>query len=311
MEIFWELDRIPPEFGPTAVTLGNFDGVHRGHREVLGELAQLARRRSLRSLAVTFDPHPRSVHQPDSPVELITGLTDRLARMAETGIDAVLVQHYTLDFAEQSAEEFVLDYLMGGLGAQLIAVGHDVRFGKDNSGSLETLLTLGRSAGFEVVTIDDVGVRCRYSSTAVRSHLGRGDVAAAADMLGTAHTVRGTVVHGDARGREMGFPTANLGGTMEGLIPADGVYAGWAAFDADPERFPAAISIGTNPTFHGDERRVEAHLIDVEFGSLNAYDSTMTLEFIGRIRGQETYAGMDELIAQMHLDVDRARAVLG
>lgn len=311
MEVFWELDRIPAEFGPTAVTLGNFDGVHRGHRAVLGDLAELARRRSLRSVAVTFDPHPQTVHRPDTPAELIGALTDRLARMSETGIDAVLVQKYTLDFAAQTPEEFVRDYLVEGLGARLVAVGQDVRFGRDNAGSIDTLHTLARTYGFEVVTIDDVGEHGRYSSTEVRRLLREGEVRAAGEMLGSPHTVNGTVVHGDARGREMGFPTANLSPDSAGLVPADGVYAGWAFFDADPERYPAAISIGTNPTFDGAERRVEAHIVDVAFPDLDVYGSGMTLEFIERIRGQVTFDGMDALIAQMHRDIDDVRAVLG
>lgn len=311
MEVFWELDRIPPEFGATAVTLGNFDGVHRGHRAVLGELAELARERSLKSLAVTFDPHPRTVHQPDTPAALIGGLPDRLTRMAETGIDAVLVQHYTLEFAAQTPEQFVCDYLIAGLHARLVAVGQDVRFGRDNSGSIDTLRELATTHDFEVVTIDDVGSHGRFSSTAVRRFLAEGDVEGAAEMLGTPHTVSGTVVHGDSRGREMGFPTANLAPELEGMVPADGVYAGWATFDAEPERYPAAISVGSNPTFDGQMRRVEAHVVDVEFPDLDVYGSGMTLEFVSRIRGQVTYDGMDALIAQMHRDVTDVRAVLG
>ncbi|WP_101651727.1 bifunctional riboflavin kinase/FAD synthetase [Brevibacterium ihuae] len=311
MEVFWELDRIPEEFGPTAVTLGNFDGVHRGHRAVLGELATLARARALTSLAVTFDPHPQTVHRPDTPAALIGALTDRLARMSETGVDAVLVQRYSLDFASRTPEEFVRDYLVGGLGARLVAVGRDVRFGRDNAGSIDTLRELSLTYGFEVVVIDDVGTDGRFSSTEVRRLLRAGDVRAAGDMLGSPHIVSGTVVHGDARGREMGFPTANLSPDATGLVPADGVYAGWAFFDADPERYPAAISIGTNPTFDGAERRVEAHIVDVAFPDLDVYGSGMTLEFVDRIRGQVTFDGMDALIAQMHRDIDDVRAVLG
>ncbi|WP_243743492.1 bifunctional riboflavin kinase/FAD synthetase [Brevibacterium luteolum] len=314
MEVLWDIDQIPPDFGHTAVTLGNFDGVHRGHQAVLGQLAELARARGLRSLAITFDPHPRSVHAPDSAPEQITGLTERLARMSETGIDAVLVQRYSLDFADQTAEDFVNDYLVGRLRAKLVAVGRDVRFGRGNHGTIETLKRLGADNGLEIVTIDDVGhapdTTGRDSSTLVRELLAEGRVDAAAEVLGSPHTVAGTVVHGDARGRELGFPTANLGEDSEGMVPADGVYAGIAHFDSDPEGYPAAISVGTNPTFDGVSRRVEAYVLDKEFADFDVYGSTMSLEFVKLIRGQITFEGMDELIAQMHEDVSEVRSVL-
>ncbi|MFB9777148.1 bifunctional riboflavin kinase/FAD synthetase [Brevibacterium otitidis] len=314
MEVLWDIDQIPPDFGHTAVTLGNFDGVHRGHQAVLGQLASLARERGLRSLAITFDPHPRSVHTPDAAPEQITGLTERLARMSETGIDAVLVQRYTLEFAAQTAEEFVAEYFVRRLRAKLIAVGRDVRFGRGNHGTIDTLEELGAAHGLEIVAIEDVGhapgSSGRDSSTLVRELLSAGRVDEAAAVLGAPHTVAGTVVHGDARGRELGFPTANLGADTEGMVPADGVYAGIAHFGSDPEGYPAAISVGTNPTFSGSSRRVEAYVLDKEFADFDVYGEEMTLEFIKLIRGQITFDGMDDLVDRMHEDVSEVRTVL-
>lgn len=310
VDIFRTPEDIPPDYGRTAVTLGNFDGVHRGHAVVLRSLCDAARQRGLVSLAVTFDPHPRLVHQTDSPVEMICGLEQRLGRIEAAGVDAVLVQHYTLEFAEQTAEQFVLDYLVGRLRAQLIVVGADVRFGRGNSGDLAALQALGRTHGFDVEVIDEVGEGDRYSSSAIRRLLEAGDVRAAAEQLGYDHTLTGTVVHGEKRGREMGFPTANLALDAEGLVPADGVYAGWMTFPARGLRLPTAISVGTNPTFRGSVRTVEGHAIDVAFKDLDVYGDTMEVSFVERIRGQVAFRGMEPLIAQMHDDVDRVRAVL-
>lgn len=310
MDIFRTPEDMPQDYDRTAVTLGNFDGVHRGHTVVLDALRDSARQRDLASLVVTFDPHPRLVHQTDSPVEMICGLQQRLGRIADTGVDAVLVQHYTLEFAQQTAEDFVLDYLVRRLRARLVVVGADVRFGRDNSGDLAALQRLGRAHGFDVEVIDEVGEGARYSSSAIRRLLESGDVRAAAQQLGYDHTLTGTVVHGEKRGREMGFPTANLALDAEGLVPADGVYAGWMTFPARGLRLPTAISVGTNPTFQGAVRTVEGHALDVAFEDLDVYGDTMEVSFVERIRGQVAFRGMEPLIAQMHEDVDRVRAVL-
>lgn len=330
MHLWTDLSQVPPGFGPSVVTIGNFDGVHRGHAQVLGRIVDLARRRDARAVAVTFHPHPAVVHRPQSAPELITGIADRVELLEETGLDAVLLVEYTLDFARQTPEEFVRTYLVDGLRAGTVVVGHDVRFGRDNAGTLETMVELGQRFGFEVVAIDDVGQRqgvpvteetdpadqhARWSSTGVRALLAAGDVREAARILGRYHRVRGTVVHGDARGRELGFPTANLG-HVSGMVPADGVYAGWLdrpqLADADPEhadvRLPAAISIGTNPTFDGVERRVEAYVLDR--ADLDLYDEDVVLELVDRLRPTLRFDGIEPLVAQMHGDVAQARELL-
>jgi riboflavin kinase/FMN adenylyltransferase len=323
VQVFTDLSQVPGGFGPSVVTIGNFDGVHRGHQAVLGRIVELARADGHVAVAVTFDPHPSLVHRPDTAPELLTGMRDRLELLDAIGLDAVLVVEYTPDFAAQTPEEFVTRWLVEGLGARTVVVGHDVRFGKDNSGTLATMVELGGTHGFEVVAIDDVGgsvpasdgERQRWSSSAVRALLAEGDVAQAAEVLGRPHRVRGTVVHGDARGRELGFPTANLGG-IAGMVPADGVYAGrlvrpelLATDPGHPDtRMPAAISIGTNPTFDGVERRVEAYVLDRD--DLDLYDEEVVLELVERLRPTQRFDGIEPLVAQMHDDVARAREIL-
>lgn len=294
-----------------AVTIGNFDGVHRGHRLVLGELVATAKRLAVPAVVLTFDPHPAAVHSPEHAPKLIMGLDEKLDKIAETGVDAVLVQHYTLDFAQASPEEFIRDYLAGHMHASAVVVGSDVRFGRENSGDLNTLRTYGGECGIDtVIGLDDLGDDGgRYSSTEVRSLIDAGDVTAAAHILGEPHSVTGTVVHGNARGRELGFPTANLG-LVDGMIPADGVYAGWTRFNGG-ERLPTAISVGSNPTFYGDDRRVEAHIIGVDFADLDVYGDEAEVEFTHRIRGQVVFNGLDQLIEQIALDVRDICAALG
>ena len=209
MHLWTDLSQVPPGFGPSVVTIGNFDGVHRGHAQVLGRIVDLARERDARAVAVTFHPHPSAVHRPQSAPELITGIADRVELLAATGLDAVLLVEYTLEFARQTPEEFVRAYLVDGLHAGAVVVGHDVRFGRDNAGTMETMVALGARYGFDVVAIDDVGQhqgvpvtdeetpgdsQVRWSSTGVRALLAAGDVREAARILGRAHRVRGTVV---------------------------------------------------------------------------------------------------------------------
>jgi riboflavin kinase/FMN adenylyltransferase len=312
-----------PGHTSSVVTIGNFDGVHRGHQAVLGRVVSLARADGRAAVAVTFDPHPAQVHRPADAPELLTGLTDRLALMAATGLDGVLVLPYTLELAAFTPDEFVMRYLVDALHARTVVVGHDVRFGKGNSGNLATMVELGGTHGFEVVAVDDIGVSrlrtpggsARWSSSAARLLLAEGDVAGAADILGRPHRLRGVVVHGDARGRQLGFPTANLG-RISGMVPADGVYAGRLlrpalAGDhpdhADSE-LPAAVSVGTNPTFDGVDRRVEAYVLDRD--DLDLYDEEVVVELVDRLRPTLKFDGVDALVRQMHDDVDRARELL-
>lgn len=333
MQVWRELSEVPADFGPSVVTIGNFDGVHRGHVGVLRRMCADAASVGAQAVAVTFSPHPQQVHRPDTAPPLLTGDADRLELLEQTGLDAVLLLEYTLEFARQTPEEFVQRYLVDVLHACTVVVGRDVRFGWNNSGDLSTMVALGREHGFEVEVIDDVTpaasadpgsaedrvadpLRRRWSSTWVRELLEAGDVVQAARVLGRPHRLRGMVVHGDARGRDLGFPTANLGPDATGMVPADGVYAGWlrrtSAKTGDPgsadDVLPAAVSIGTNPTFDGVERRVEAYVLDRT--DLDLYDEVVVLELVERLRPTLRFDSIDDLVERMHEDVARVRGIL-
>lgn len=324
------LDQVPADFGPTVVTIGNFDGVHRGHRAVLERLVQATHADGRSAVAVTFWPHPVAVLHPERAPQLICGLEDRLDLLESTGLDATLALEFTLELAHHSPEDFVRVFFVEGLRASTVVVGQDVRFGWRNEGDINTMIALGEKYGFHVVTIDDISSagtaigqqmeERRWSSSWVRELLAIGDVAHANEVLGRLHAVRGTVVHGDARGRELGFPTANLGQDAEGMIPGDGVYAGWlrrlapdSAVGESGEdtsvRLPAAISVGTNPTFDGAERRVEAYVLDRT--NLDLYGEEVALDFEHQLRPTLKFDGIESLVAQMNVDVEDCRRLLG
>jgi riboflavin kinase/FMN adenylyltransferase len=307
------LSQIPAGFGPSVVTLGNFDGVHRGHRAVLGAVVEQARAIGAHAAAVTFEPHPVAVLHPERAPQIITDPGHRLALLEATGLDAVLVMEFTRELASWTPEHFVRSVFVEALGARVVVVGKDTRFGVRNSGDVGTLRELGREHGFEVLTLDDLGGETRWSSSRVRQLVAAGEVGAAAEILGRPHRVSGTVVHGDHRGRELGYPTANLGPVSAGLVPADGVYAGWLLRPGlspdDPDHtMPAAVSIGTNPTFDGTQRRVEAYVLDRT--DLDLYGEGVVLELVERLRPTERYDTVEALVSQMAQDVESCRRVL-
>lgn len=312
------LEEVPSGLGPSVVTLGNFDGVHRGHRALLGTVVREARARAARAVAVTFDPPPLAVLHPERAKVQIAGLEHRLELMDSTGLDAVLVLEFTRELAAMTPEEFVHEVFVTALGATAVVLGGDSRFGVNNSGTIDTMRQLGERHGFAVVEMPVIGeasagVRT-WSSTTLRQLLAAGEVAEAADILGRPHRVSGEVVHGHHRGREFGFPTANLGPDMDGLVPADGVYAGWLErLDlprTDPERrLPSAISVGTNPTFDDvPVRLVEAHVLDRT--DLDLYHEQVGVDFVARLRGNVRFESVEELLAQMGRDVDASRSLL-
>ena len=308
-----DLSQIPADLGPTVVTLGNFDGVHRGHKAVLQAVLQLASERGAQTVAVTFDPHPVAVLHPERAPAPVTSLEHRLDLIEHVGLDAVLVQEFTHELALMSPGDYVRTVFVDALHACAVVVGEDTRFGHKNSGDAATLRELGARHGFEVMTVADLGEGQRWSSSLVRQRLGDGDVAGAAAGRGRPPRVMGTVVHGDHRGRELGYPTANLSQDAQGMIPADGVYAGWltrvALDDDDQERvLPAAISVGTNPTFEGTQRRVEAYVLDRT--DLDLYGDQVAVEFVERLRPTLKFDSVEELLAVMSDDVARCREVL-
>ncbi len=320
MQRWRDLSDVPAGFGPSAVTIGNFDGVHRGHQSVLGRLVDTAHAQGLAAVAITFHPHPLAVLHPERAPAPLTTLACRLDLLAGCGLDAVLVMEFTRALATWSPQRFVDEVLVACLGARLVVVGHDMRFGHRNSGDAGTLRELGAHRGFAVDLVDDLGstdaehpAGRRWSSTWVRALLAEGDVETASEVLGRPHRVTGTVVHGDHRGRGLGYPTANLGRDSVGLVPADGVYAGWLVRLGLPEddvdrRLPAAVSIGTNPTFDGHERRVEAYVLDRD--DLDLYGETVAVELVRRLRPTLRFDGVRALVEQMRADVEECRSVL-
>jgi riboflavin kinase / FMN adenylyltransferase len=309
MLFYTAVSEIPAGFGPSAVTIGKFDGLHAGHRRVLAGVREAATSDGLVSTVLTFDRNPLSVIAPQRCPDALVSNRQKRELLAEAGIDATVMLTFDAAFSRQSADSFVRDILVGALHTRIVFVGADFRFGAHGTGDVALLQKLGPELGFEVRIVEAMkseGTR-RVSATWIRELLSNGDVETAARLLGRAATVRGVVVRGEQRGRTLGFPTANLSPQLEGFIPADGVYAGWLTLDG--QALPAAISVGNNPTFAGvPERQVEAHVLDRE---LDLYDREVEVSFVSRIRGMEKFDGIEALVEQIDRDVAEARRMLG
>lgn len=309
MKTLYGIGAVPTDWPASVISIGKFDGVHTGHRAVISELKSLAEHDGLAAVVVTFDRHPLALLSPDDcPIALVS-TEQKLDLLAETGIDATLVLEFNESLSSLPPEQFIENILVNSLRARHVLVGRDFRFGAKGAGDVDLLQRLGGQYGFDVRLIDDVkpdNTR-RVSSTWIRELLSSGDVRAASRLLGHVPAVRGIVVHGAARGHELGFPTANLSPESEGLIPADGVYAGWLTDTGI--RYPAAISVGNNPTFEGvPQKQVEAYVLDRE---IDLYDHVVDVSFVERIRGMVAFTGIDPLIAQIRDDVERVREILG
>jgi riboflavin kinase / FMN adenylyltransferase len=309
----WQgLDDVPAGWGESVVTIGEFDGVHRGHQRILARAAELGRERGLPVVAVTFDPHPDEVIRPGSHPPFLCSLRRRAELLVGLGADAVCVLPFTLEFSRLDPDEFVRTVLVERLHASAVVVGEDFRFGHKAAGDVSLLEKLGEkyeytAEGLPLLVLDGVTI----SSTAIRRLLAAGDVAEAAMALGRPHRVEGVVVRGHQRGRKLGFPTANVESPPHTAIPADGIYAGWlAALDEagqQTSRWPAAISIGTNPTFDGQVRTVEAYALDRD--DLDLYGLHAAIDFAARLRGTLRFDSVDALVTQMHADVAQAREI--
>ncbi|MET8869298.1 bifunctional riboflavin kinase/FAD synthetase [Nonomuraea sp. NPDC004580] len=294
----------------SVVTVGVHDGVHLGHQRVVGRAVAVARERGLRSVAVTFEPHPDEVVRPGSHPHRLTSARRRAELLAGLGVDTIDTVEFSFGLSQWTPAEFAQKVLAERLRAAVVVVGADFTFGQDAAGDVETLRALGDKYDFEVESVprlDDI------SSTSIRERLTAGDVAGAAAELGRPHRVEGVVVRGYQRGRRLGFPTANVETPQYTAIPADGVYAGWlqcvpvANLPAlyDGERWPAAISVGTNPTFEGVPRTVEAYALDRD--DLELYGAHVAVEFAARLRGNTRFDSIEALIAQIHADVEDTR----
>jgi riboflavin kinase/FMN adenylyltransferase len=309
------LDAVPSGWGHCVVTIGVFDGVHRGHAAIIGRAVEQARSRGVPSVLVTFTPHPSEVVRPGSHPPVLTTMVRRAELVAQLGVDVFLALPFTLEFSKLPPDEFVHLALVDRLHASGVIVGENFRFGHKAAGDVALLARLGSTFGFTaegVPLLADDGTT--LSATYVRSCVQAGDMAAASSALGRPHRLDGIVERGDQRGRELGFPTANLRTDAWAAVPADGVYAGrvvqldeWGRTIEAPPLGIAAISVGTNPTFEVRQRRVEAYVLDFD-GDL--YGQTIGIEFVERLRGMERYPSVDALVDQMSADVARTRALL-
>ena len=294
------------------VTIGAYDGVHLGHQAVIAEVRGRARGQECASVVVTFDRHPAYVVRPETAPLQLTDLDQKLELLAATGVDYTLVIHFDAARAEESAEDFVSEVLVGMLRVRCVVVGHDFHFGHGRTGDVALLSQMGRRLGFDVIGMHLVSAPSAgapVSSTRVRELLLAGDVRDASALLGRPHEVRGVVESGDGRARSLGFPTANVVVPADMLLPADGIYAGWYR-RPDGSTLPAAISLGRRPTFYpdGGPRLLEAFVLDFN-GDL--YSEQARVRFVDRVRDELRFESAEALVEQMHLDVDGVRRILG
>lgn len=295
-----------PDHVATAVAIGVFDGVHRGHRRVIEQVVTLAEQTGLTPTALTFDPHPIEVLDPERTPRLLSTIGQRIEALSTAGAEIVGVLPFRL-IREMEPDVFAGEVLGARIKARLVAVGADFRFGRDRSGDLETLRSCGERQGYEVMAIDLVADHGSgpISSTRIRSALAEGAVADAALLLGHPYRLPGIVVEGDRRGRTIGFPTANIAVDERLAVPSDGVYSAWVAIGDDVHA--AVVNIGIRPTFEGTERTIEAHVL--EFAG-DLYGRELEVRFVARLRGEQKFDSVDALVAQIGLDVAGARSSL-
>jgi len=301
------LSNTPTSWGRCVVTIGVFDGVHRGHQQIIGRAVARARESNNSSVLLTFDPHPSEVVRPGSHPPVLTTQRTKAELVEQLGIDVFCVVPFTPEVMRMAPEEFVHEMLVSALHVTAVVVGENFRYGRKAAGDVAALTQSGRNFGFAVEGVpllEDEGTT--ISSTYIRSCIAGGEVAAAARALGRPHRIEGVVVRGDGRGAGIGYPTANLAPAAYAAVPADGVYAG--RLRRSGAVLPAAISIGTNPTFEGQEHRIEAYVLDFD-GDL--YGEAVAFDFVERLRATERYESIDELVAQMDRDVDRTRQLVG
>ncbi|SKO85546.1 bifunctional riboflavin kinase/FAD synthetase [Mycobacteroides abscessus] len=310
-------DEIPSDWGRCVLTIGVFDGVHRGHAELIGRAVKAARELNLKSVLMTFDPYPMEVVFPGTHPAQLTTLTRRAELAEELGVDVFLVVPFTPEFMKLSPERYVHELLVERLHVAEVVVGENFTFGKKAAGNVQMLKKAGERFGFKVDAVTLVTEHAvTFSSTYIRSCVDAGDMVAATEALGRPHRVEGVVVRGDGRGRELGFPTANVAPPMFSAIPADGVYAAWFTLlghgptmgtVVPGERYQAAVSVGSNPTFSGKARTVEAFILDT---TADLYGQHVAVDFVARIRSMEKFKSIDDLVVAMGKDAEKARTIL-
>jgi riboflavin kinase/FMN adenylyltransferase len=300
------VEQAPSGWGRCVVTIGVFDGVHKGHQQIIGRAVELAAEKGVPSVVLTFDPHPMEIIRPGSHPALLTSTRYKAELLEGLGVDVMCVLPFTPEFRRLGPDEFVHEVLVQRLHVSAVVIGENFRYGEKGAGDVASLTACGRRYGFSVEGVALQGTAdTTYSSTFVRSLVDAGDVAEAAKVLGREHRVEGVVVRGDQRGHEIGYPTANLSLLPWSAVPADGVYAGHLIRGND--RLPAAISVGSNPTFAGRERRVEAFVLDFDG---DVYGERVGLSFAARLRPMVRFATVEGLVAQMDQDVQRTRELL-
>ena len=318
VQLWRTFDEIVIPDGGTSIALGVFDGLHRGHRVLVDRALELGRELGAAPVLVTFDPHPVEVVRPGSHPMVLTPLERRAELAGEAGVDAVFALPFDKEMASWEPAAFVDNVLVDGLDCRAVVVGRNFTFGRRASGTPETMRRLCEERGIacEVEDLLEMGSE-RVSSSRVRGLLAGSDVAAAAELLGRPHRVAGPVVHGAGRGgRDLGYPTANLDLPEYTAVPVDGVYAGWFTVTDDGpvdgtivpgRRYPAAISVGTNPTFGDTARSVEAFVLDE---SADLYGRLAAVDFVDHVRDMEKFSSVDELLVAMGRDVARTREIL-
>jgi len=307
MKIYHDLSEVQKS-DKTVLTVGTFDGVHLGHQALLNILKEKAKASGSRSMILTFDPHPREVVFKGGDIKLLMTTAEKLRVFEDLGIDEVFIINFTHEFSELIADEFFSKFILNGTGIEEIIVGHDHKFGKDRKGDESFIRSLAQKLGFKVTYVEAVMQnQSNISSTQVRKRLAEGDVRGAAELLGREYEIFGEVVHGDKRGRDLGFPTANLECDSENkILPASGVYA--ALVELDGKTMKGVVNVGRRPTFNLKDLAVEVHLLD--FPGYDLYGKNLRVRFTDRIRGEMRFIAKDDLVQQIKKDIEQAKALL-
>jgi len=306
MQIIRHIDDPALALNGACVTLGNFDGIHLGHQALIRSAVDDAKRLNIPSAVLTFEPHPLRVIAPDRAPRMLLGHKDKMQLLRALGVDCVVIQQFDRSFAAIPAEDFVRKYLTERLRAKKVWVGKDLRFGKGRGGDIDKLRAWGAQLGYEVGVVEPVMV-CgeRVSSSRIRELISAGDVAAVLPMLARHYFISGRVASGHRRGRELGFPTANIASRAE-ILPRDGIYA--TLFQLGDQLLPSVTSIGLNPTFGAGPRTVESYILSFD---RDIYGESVKLSFVARLRDERKFASVQSLIEQIHLDVADAATILG
>lgn len=292
----------------TVLTLGTFDGIHLGHHQIISAVVKKAKQNNMRSFVLTFEPHPRKVLSKDNKVYLLSSLEDKIEILNKLGIENLLVIEFTKEFSQQSAEQFIIDYLVNGIGLSEIVIGYDHHFGKGRGGNADTLISIGDEHGFKTSVIQSYYLEDKVvSSTKIRDALSEGDVLSAANMLGRYYRFSGTVVGGDKRGRALGYPTANIDlDVKEKLLPLIGIYA--VRVNLHNQVYNGLLSIGRRPTFYEDGAVVsEVYIYNFD---QQIYGEKISIDLVDRLRGEEKFNSTDELVTQMDKDKEKGIKIL-